>query len=101
MLTSCILDVIQSLKSSKKQHTVVCSSIKAEYKFVVTATIKLNRVCSLLTELHAQITHPFTIFCDNIGVTQLYSLLHRACGYWFSFIHDQIQNGVLHVAHMS
>ena len=62
-------------------------------------------MCSLLTKLHVQIPHPLVIFYNKIGAMQLfYNLVSHS---WiklvvvdFHFIHDQVQNGVVHVAHM-
>lgn len=63
-------------------------------------------MCSLLTKLHVRIPHPLVIFYNKIDAMQLcYNLVSH---FWiklvvvdFHFIRDQVQNGVVHVAHMS
>ncbi|RVW99354.1 Retrovirus-related Pol polyprotein from transposon RE2 [Vitis vinifera] len=92
--------------SSKKQRTVARSSIKAEYRSVAATTSEINWICSLLIELGVTLPTPHVIYCDNVGVTYLYSnpifhsrMKHVAIDY--HFIRDQVQSSVLRVTHVS
>ena len=92
--------------SSKKQRIVARSSTKAEYRSVVATSAELRWICSLLTELGVWLSNKLVIYCDNVGDTHLCSnpafhsrMKHVAIGY--HFIRDQVQNGVLRVAHVS
>ncbi|BBH07832.1 transposable element gene [Prunus dulcis] len=92
--------------SSKKQQTVARSSTEAEYRSVANAAAELNWLCYLLTDLRVRLPCCPVIYCDNVGATQLCSnpvfhsrMKHVAVD--FHFIRDQVQNGVLRVAHVS
>lgn len=69
-------------------------------------TAELNWVCSFLIELCFTLHHFIVVYCDNVCATQLcsnlviHSLMKRvAIDYYF--IREQVQSGVLHVAHVS
>lgn len=92
--------------SSKKQRTMARSSTEVEYCFVANIVVELNWLCSLLTNLGIKLPCCLIIYCDNVGATQLCSnpvfhsrMKHVAID--FHFIRDQVQSGVLHVAHDS
>ena len=92
--------------SSKKQCTVVRSSIEAEYQLVSSITSKINWICSLLTKLGVTLPTPHVIYCDNVGVTYLCSnpvfhlrMKHVAINY--HFIRDQVKSGTRRVTHVS
>lgn len=92
--------------SSKKQKTVARSSTEAEYRSVANAAAELSWLCYLLTDLGVQLPCCPVLYCDNVGATQLCSnpvfhsrMKHVAID--FHFIRDQVQNGVLRVAHVS
>ncbi|RVW40980.1 Retrovirus-related Pol polyprotein from transposon RE1 [Vitis vinifera] len=92
--------------SSKKQRTVVRSSMEAEYRSVAATAAELNWVSSLLTELGVVLPQSPVIYCDNIGATNLCSnpvfhsrMKHVAID--FHFIREQVQNGTLRVSHVS
>jgi hypothetical protein len=91
---------------SKKQRTVARSSKEAEYHSVANTAAELNFICYLLTDLGISLPSCLVIYCDNIGATQLYSnpifhsrMKHVAIDFYF--IRDQVQSGVLRVAHVS
>ena len=90
----------------KKQQTVTRSSIEAEYHSVVATAAELRWVGSLLSELGISLTTSPVVYCDNVGATQFSSnpifhsrMKHVAIDY--HFIRDQIQSGLLQVAHVS
>ena len=92
--------------SSKKQRTVARSSTEAEYRSVAATAAELRWICSLLTELGVVLPQQPVIYCDNVGATNLCSNLvfhsrmkHVALDY--HFIREQVQNGLLRVAHVS
>ena len=92
--------------SSKKQCIVARSFTKVKYRSVATTASELHWVCSLLTELSIYVSHSPMIYCDNVGRTHLCSnsifhsrMKHVAID--FQFIHEQVQSGVLRVAHVS
>jgi histone deacetylase 1/2 len=92
--------------SSKKQKTIARSSTEAEYRSVANAAAELNWLCYLLSDLDVQLPCCPVLYCDNVGATQLCSnpvfhskTKHVAIDY--HFIRDQVQNGVLRVAHVS
>ncbi|WKA00146.1 hypothetical protein VitviT2T_018534 [Vitis vinifera] len=92
--------------SSKKQKTIARSSTEAEYRSVANTAAKLNWVSSLLCDLGIQLPTCPIIYCDNVGATQVCSnpvfhsrMKHVAID--FHFIRDQVQKGILRVAHVS
>ena len=92
--------------SSKNQRTIARSSTEAEYRSVANTAAELNFIYYLLTDLGISLPYCLVIYCDNIGATQLYTnpifhsrMKHVAID--FHFIRDQVQNGVLRVAHVS
>nr|BAM42649.1 Polyprotein [Arabidopsis thaliana] len=92
--------------SSKKQKGVVRSSTEAEYRSVANTSSELQWICSLLTELGIQLSHPPVIYCDNVGATYLCAnpvfhsrMKHIALDY--HFIRNQVQSGALRVVHVS
>ncbi|KAL6342671.1 hypothetical protein AAG906_013077 [Vitis piasezkii] len=75
--------------SSKKQRTVVRSSIEAEYQL-----------------LGVTLPTPPVIYCDNVGATYLCSnLVFHSCMKYvaidYHFIQDQVQSSALRVIHVS
>nr|CAN74516.1 hypothetical protein VITISV_028359 [Vitis vinifera] len=92
--------------SSKKQQTVARSSTKVEYRSVAATAVELRWVGSLLSDLGISLTTSPVVYCDNVGATQLSSnpifhsrMKHVAIDY--HFIRDQVQTGLLRVAHVS
>ena len=92
--------------SSTKQRTVARSSTEAEYRVIVTATVKLQWVKSLLSELLIPVQSPPTLFLDNLGATYLFTnpifhsrMKHLAIDY--HFVHDLVQSSKLLAAHVS
>ena len=90
----------------KKQQIVARSSIEAEYSSVAATAAELRWVGSFLSELGISLTTSLVVYCDNVGATQLSSnpifhsrMKHVAIDY--HFIRDQVQSGLLRVAHVS
>ena len=82
------------------------SSTKAEYHSVAFTAVELRWIFSLLTELGVDLPQQLVIYCDNVGATNLCAnpvfhsrMKHVALDY--HFICDQVQNGLLRVAHVS
>lgn len=91
--------------ASRKQKSVARSTTEAEYRSVADTAAELRWVLSLAKELGVPITGLPTIFCDNIGATQLCSnpvfhtkMKHVALDY--HFVREQVQAGLLRVAHV-
>lgn len=57
--------------SSKKQHDVARSSMKAEYRAVPNDASEVRWIRSLLTELGRLIPTPHVIYYDNVRATHL------------------------------
>jgi hypothetical protein len=92
--------------NSKKQKTITRSSTEAEYRSVAATAAEIKWLCSLLTDLGINLQQAPTIYCDNIGATQLCSnpVFHSRMKHVtidFQFIRDQVQTGSLRVAHVS
>ena len=92
--------------SSKKQQIVARSSTEVEYRSVAATAVELHWVGSLLSDLGISLTTSPVVYCDNVGATQLSSnpifhsrMKHVAIDY--HFIRDQVQTGLLRVAHVS
>ena len=92
--------------SSKKQCTFAHSSIEAECRSIIATAANLRWISNLLGELDYSSTQTPVIYCDNVGVTNLYSnpvfhshMKHVALDY--RFIHEQVQNGDLRVTHVA
>ncbi|RVX17781.1 Retrovirus-related Pol polyprotein from transposon RE2 [Vitis vinifera] len=67
---------------------------------------ELNWVSSLLCDLGIQLPTCPVIYCDNVGATQVCSnpVFHsrmKHVAFDFHFIRDQVQKGILRVAHVS
>ena len=92
--------------SSKKQQTVARSSTEAEYRSVAATSAELRWVSSFLSELGISLTTSPVVYCDNVGATQLSSdpIFHscmKQVAIDYHFIRDQVQTGLLRVAHVS
>lgn len=92
--------------TSKKQNGVARSSTEAEYRSVANTAAELRWITSLLHELGINTKTTPTIYCDTIGATYLCAnhvfhsrMKHLALDY--HFVRGQIQQGCLHVAHVS
>ena len=90
--------------SSKKQTGVARSSTEAEYRAVANTASEVTWLCSLLSELHLQLSVPPVIYCDNIGATYLCAnpifhsrIKHIVLDYHFT--RNMIQAGQLRVQH--
>ena len=90
----------------KKQQIVARSSTEAEYHSITATTAELRWVCSLISELGIGLPNSPVVYCDNVGATQLSfnpifqsHMKHVAVDY--HFIRDQVQSGLLRVAHVS
>ena len=92
--------------SSRKQCSVACSSIEAEYKALADTTSELLWVLSLFTELgHTPTANP-VVYCDNLGVTHLNvnfvfhsRMKHIALAY--HFVRENVPNGKFRVSFVS
>ena len=88
--------------SSKKQPTVSCSSIEAEYRALANAAIELAWLQSLLQELQVYLPNPPTLWCDNISATYLTvnPVFHAQTKHIeidLHFVRDKVAFGSLHV----
>jgi hypothetical protein len=61
--------------SAKKQPVVSKSSIEAKYRSLTLATAELFWLSMLFQELHLYLSHPPTLWCDNLGALSLASNL--------------------------
>ncbi|XP_040999433.1 uncharacterized mitochondrial protein AtMg00810-like [Juglans microcarpa x Juglans regia] len=59
--------------SSRKQHTLACSSIEAEYKSLANTTAELIWLQTLIKDLGFSLSQPSVLWCDNLGATYLSS----------------------------
>lgn len=66
-----ILGILLLVGLLKKQRTVARSSTEAEYWAIATALAETNWVMNLMTELQLSFPVPPTIYCDNVGDTNL------------------------------
>jgi hypothetical protein len=59
---------------------VSCSSTESKYKALANSTTELIWVQDVLDELRVSQSHPYVLWCDNIGGTYLSSkLVFHAC----------------------
>lgn len=91
--------------ASRKQKSVARSTTEAEYRSVADTAAELRWGLSLAKELGVPISGRPTIYCDNIGATQLCSnhvfhtrMKHVALDY--HFVRELVQAGTLRVAHV-
>ena len=73
---------------------------------MATTTAELRWICALLTELGVDLSQQLVVYSDNVGATSLWAnpvfhsrMKHVSLGY--HFICDQVQNGLLRIAHVS
>ncbi|GKD55466.1 ribonuclease H-like domain-containing protein [Tanacetum coccineum] len=57
--------------SSKRQLTLSCSSVEAEYRGVANAVAETCWLCNLLCELHTPLFFATLVYCDNVSVVYL------------------------------
>ncbi|KAL0331150.1 UNVERIFIED_CONTAM: Retrovirus-related Pol polyprotein from transposon RE2 [Sesamum angustifolium] len=50
---------------TKKQNTVSCSSVKAEYRAMAAGVCELQWISFLLADFHIPVTTPIPFWCDN------------------------------------
>lgn len=91
--------------ASRKQKSVSRSSTEAEYRSVADTAAELKWILSIATELGIPLSGIPTIYCDNIGATQLCAnpvfhsrMKHVALDY--HFIREQVQQKSLRVSHV-
>nr|GFA27331.1 ribonuclease H-like domain-containing protein [Tanacetum cinerariifolium] len=53
--------------SSKRQHTISCSSAEAEYRGVANVVAETAWLRNLLRELHSPLSTATLVYCDNTG----------------------------------
>lgn len=92
--------------SSKMQQIVARSSTEAEFRSIAAIAAELRWVCSLISELSIGLPNSPVVYCDNVGATQLSSnpIIHSRMKHVivdYHFIRDQVQSGLLRVAHVS
>ncbi|PKA61094.1 Retrovirus-related Pol polyprotein from transposon TNT 1-94 [Apostasia shenzhenica] len=92
--------------SSKKQSTVSRSSTEAEYKAIANAIAELVWLQSLLNELHLPVTGTPTLWCDNIGATNLTAnpVFHAHTKHVeidFHFVRERVASHQLKVSYIS
>lgn len=91
--------------ASRKQKSVARSSTEAEYRSVADTAAELRWIHSVANEQCIPLTGTPTIFCDNIGATQLCAnpvfhtrMKHVVLDY--HFIREQVQQRALRVSHV-
>nr|GEX12975.1 ribonuclease H-like domain-containing protein [Tanacetum cinerariifolium] len=57
--------------SSKRQHTLSCFSVKAEYHGVTNVVAETSWLRNLLRELHSPISTATLVYCDNVSVVYM------------------------------
>jgi hypothetical protein len=83
--------------SSKKQRVIAWSSIEAKYRALAIAKYSVEMKFSFL--------HSPTLFCDNLGITQLsfnpiQHLIMKHIQIDFHFVRDLVEKKLLHVRHV-
>ncbi|GJR68265.1 ribonuclease H-like domain-containing protein [Tanacetum coccineum] len=53
--------------STKRQHTLSCSSAEAEYRGVANVVAETTWLCNLLHELHSPLLTATLVYCDNVS----------------------------------
>lgn len=92
--------------STHKQRGVARSSTEAKYVALATVTSELVWILSLFSELGIPIPMAPTLFCDNIGATQLsLNPVFHSCMKHIAidlhFVRDLVGKGILGVSHVS
>lgn len=89
----------------RKQRAVARSSTEAEYRALATATSEMVWLMSLFGELGLKLSRDPTLFCDNIGATQLsVNPVHsrmKHIAIELHFVRDFVNKGLLLVSHVS
>ncbi|GKD69104.1 ribonuclease H-like domain-containing protein [Tanacetum coccineum] len=57
--------------SAKRQHTISCSSAKAEYQGVANVVAETAWVRNLLRELHSPLMTATLVYCDNVSAVYM------------------------------
>ena len=81
------------------------SSTEAEYRSLAYTTAELIWIKQLLSELHAPISHPPLILCDNVGAifmskNPVISTRSKHIALDFHFIREQVESGQLKISHV-
>ncbi|GKC41451.1 ribonuclease H-like domain-containing protein [Tanacetum coccineum] len=66
------------LHSAKRQVTLSCSSVEAEYRGVANVVAEVAWIRNLLLELHAPLTTATLVYCDNVRVLHVPSRFQYA-----------------------
>ncbi|GJT61431.1 ribonuclease H-like domain-containing protein [Tanacetum coccineum] len=59
------------LWSAKRQHTISCSSIEAEYRGVANVVAETAWIRNLLHELHSSLLTATLVYCDNVSAVYM------------------------------
>ncbi|KAL1206830.1 Retrovirus-related Pol polyprotein from transposon RE1 [Cardamine amara subsp. amara] len=94
--------------ASRKQKGVARASTEAEYRAVAVVDLEVKWICSLITELGIKLLSVPIVHCDNIGATYLCAnpvfhsrMKHIAIGIDYHFVQELVQQGYLHVSHIT
>ncbi|GJU10399.1 putative ribonuclease H-like domain-containing protein [Tanacetum coccineum] len=91
--------------SAKRQHTISCSSVKAEYQGVANVVVETVCIRNLLRELHSPILTATLVYCDNISAVYMSAnpVQHQRTKHIeidIHFVCDMVKAGHVQVLHV-
>ncbi|GJY92535.1 ribonuclease H-like domain-containing protein [Tanacetum coccineum] len=91
--------------SAKRQPTLSCSSVEAEYRGVANVVTETCWLRNLLRELHTQFSFATLVYCDNVSAVYLSSspVQHQRTKHIeidIHFVHDLVTTGQVRVLHV-
>ncbi|GJT73409.1 ribonuclease H-like domain-containing protein [Tanacetum coccineum] len=91
--------------SSKRQHTLSCSSAEAKYRGVVNVVAETAWIRNLLRELQAPLFTATLVYCDNVSVVYMSAnpIQHQCTKHIeidIHFVQDKVATGLVRVLHV-